>query len=275
MFDFKVTPKNLLLGVLQTGECRPLPIKGLVQVGALFGFSDNVIRVTITRLVNAGLLEKTADGLYSLAGQDSFLSYFVNRWHIGEARRKQWDGSWLGCLLIHKPTQVEEKSLHKAFEYMGFTKVHSMMWARPNNLTLTIEEVKDYLVQLGMAFDFQLLVIKELSQQDERNWLANYPLKILAKDYQKFLKVLRKSRQGLSKKSLDAAAVESFLVGSEVVNRLAVDPLLPAEVLSEDDRALLTEEMLEYDLVGQQIWWEKFSELDMGEKLSPAHINFL
>jgi hypothetical protein len=50
------------------------------------------------------------------------------------------------------------------------------------------------------------------------------------------------------------AVVETFLRGGAAIRTLALDPLLPEELMPGDDRRELTEKMLRYDRAGREIW---------------------
>jgi len=276
MIDFNVTPKNLLLGVLQASENRAIPISVLTQLGELFGFSSNVMRVNVTRMLSSNTLEKDERGYYRLLKQENLVSQIVDAWHLGEERRTPWDNSWFMCLLPDKRKITEGKAAHRAFSYMGFQRSSETLWVRPNNLHINKNQCINNLRQLGVDQASQLFIVTDAEPNVIDQWRHElWPTKTLQTNYKQLLRTLQQSQQKLKKMSLDKAVAESFLTGSKVVNTLAIDPLLPEEMMEPTHREQLTQAMVEYDVIGKKIWWDKFLELEFVEPLTPSHLNFL
>ncbi len=61
------SPKSALLDLLQTTRGRSLPVRALLEAGALFGLQENGMRVALARLVARGLVERDGPGRYRLA----------------------------------------------------------------------------------------------------------------------------------------------------------------------------------------------------------------
>jgi len=271
MSGFQVTPKNLILGVMQAGKVNSVPIKILAQVGELFGFSSNTIRVNVARLLSAGILESDERGFYHIRSQDNPLSQLVDEWHLGEGRRKSWKQEWLVCLLPDKRNQKGQNTSQKALSFLGFKSATAAMWVRPNNLHLDRYGCEKLLEQLGVMEGATFFVASDFEPKRLEQWSKFlWPIDDLQRKYQALGEKLRYSKQRIKKLPIDQAVVETFVIGSEVVNLLAIDPLLPDEMMTAKYREALTQEMKTYDALGKSVWNEKFGELDMG--LSPVHL---
>ena len=276
MFEFKVTPKNLLLGVLQTSTAEAIPIKVITHIGELFGFTSNVMRVNVTRLLGAGVLGQDERGCYRLKKKNNLMAQLIDGWHLGEGRRVEWDRTWFMVCLPNKKSVAGHKDNINALSYLGFKASDEFIWVRPNNLTYSRQICWDYLLQLGLTPNSQLFVVAEADQDIESRWLKDlWPIQQHQKNYRELLKSLINSQQVLKTMPLDQAVVESFIFGSKVVNTLAIDPLLPEQMMSTKYRERLTDAMHEYDLIGQKIWWQKFTDLNSEEFSAPGHLNFL
>jgi len=274
MSGFEITPKNLLLGVMQAGKVSSVPIKILTQVGELFGFSSNTIRVNVARLLSAGILESDERGFYRIRSKENPLSKLVDEWHLGEKRRKSWKQDWLVCLLPDKRNQKGQNSALKALSFLGFRSASPVMWVRPNNLNLDRGGCEKLLVQLGVMEDATIFVASEFEPKLLEQWSKFlWPIDNLQQKYLELGEKLRYSKQRIKKLPIDQAVVETFIVGSEVVNFLTVDPLLPDEMMTAKYREVLTQEMKTYDAIGKSVWNEKFGELDMS--LSPVHLRLV
>ena len=55
--DWKITPKILIVSMLHVTNNRAIPIRVLIAMGNLFGFTSNTVRVTTARLVRDGRIE--------------------------------------------------------------------------------------------------------------------------------------------------------------------------------------------------------------------------
>ena len=276
MHQFEITPKNLLLGVMQTGSEHAIPIRMVTEIGRLFGFSSNVMRVNVTRLLSSGTLEQDDRGFYRLNAESNIRSSLVDSWHLGESRRVPWNQSWLMCCLPEKKTITNDKQTVQALSYLGFQPSEASKWVRPHNLSLTRSEVEKRLALLGITPHAQLYVISECDDAMALRWRKTlWPIQTHQKNYQAQIKIIKQSKKALKKMPLDQAVVESFKVGSQVVNTLAIDPLLPEEIMPSKHRQELTELMHEYDLLGQEIWHNKFRELELDHIDAPKHLNLL
>jgi DNA-binding transcriptional regulator PaaX len=56
----------------------------LIETGSLFGFPENTVRVTLSRLQARGLIESPERGRYKLAPTADPVNEFVERWRLGE-----------------------------------------------------------------------------------------------------------------------------------------------------------------------------------------------
>ncbi|MCL6416961.1 hypothetical protein MIB92_14970 [Aestuariirhabdus sp. Z084] len=276
MNDFKVSPKNLLLGILHTGNLKAMPIKVIIHLGALFGFSSNLMRVNVTRLLSDGALEQDERGYYRASGKNNLMSLWIDRWHLGEDRRRPWNRSWLLLCLPGKKAIASHKDTLRALSYMGFKASNSSMWVRPYNLVESRQIIFDHLLQLGLIESAELFVVSEASSEREQYWRDTlWPIEQYQQKYKQLLDELETSKNAIKKMPLDQAVVESFVLGSQVVNTLAIDPLLPEEMVDSQRRATLTDAMREYDQLGKAIWYEKMAEQGLMDASPPAHLNFL
>ncbi len=264
-----ITPKNLILGLLQASMEGESPVKSLVKIGELFGFSSNTIRVAATRLIREGKLENNERGLYRLNKQDDHFSRFVESWRTGEDRLLKWDGSWM----CHLSPPLSARQLEKNKRILvrpGFQEGCFNLWVRPNNLKIGIEGIEKILRQLSIIAKGELFVGREFSRMLTERWKRYlWPTAELISAQRKCLEKMNKSADRLLKMPLENALVESFLIGSEAIYLLITDPLLPDELMDNAHRIELTQTMLEYDVLGKIVWRDKFGGL--GIEKTPRH----
>ena len=64
------TPPNareMVLDLLTTHDAHELPLKALVRAGNLFGYTDQTVRVALSRLKADGVIASPARGVHALA----------------------------------------------------------------------------------------------------------------------------------------------------------------------------------------------------------------
>lgn len=235
---------DLLLGVPAPGQA----VRHLIDAGRLFGFSENTIRVTLSRLVNRGTVESPERGWYHLAKHTDGVYDFVQRWRLGEARVRDWEaGCWL---LAH--LQTATKSNRWALQALGWREVRTGLFARPDNLAMSLDELAQVTASVGL--DPDALVIPANVNSEASGWWAHWDPQQLSDNYRALTERLLRSTAQLGTLSSDDARLETFSLGGEVVHELAKDPLLPAEVIDVGARERLWREMLDYNALGRDIW---------------------
>jgi len=277
---FEVTPKRLILGLLQATKSSTMPIKVITEAGILFGYSSNAMRVNVARLVAASALESDERGYYQMTNKSSPVSQHINNWSRGEKnRQKKWRGDWLACLPGNATSKKSLNASLRALGYLGFSSAalqgqSSPLWVRPNNLALSRSALQQLLQHLGLDACATIFVASEFDDDVEDQWRSLlWPIKKLEKQYQLALKKIAYSQKRLIKLPIDQALVESFIVGSEVINVIVTDPLLPDEFMDPSLRLALTSVMLAYDKLGQGIWAERFQDYDV--EISPIHLSLV
>ena len=74
------TLRQLLVGFLSTIYPQRVPVAPLVTATKLFGFSDNQIRVMLSRLVRANTFERDENGHYGLASSTKPIHELARSW---------------------------------------------------------------------------------------------------------------------------------------------------------------------------------------------------
>ncbi len=271
--DQHITPKSLVLSMLQAPNGKAMPVKTLVSIGQIFGFTGNTIRVTTTRLLREGTIESDVRGLYRLSQKGARFSRFIDRWKKGEGRLREWDGCWL-CFLMPKNLSKQQVQTGRVSDFLGFREGLPHLWVRPDNLSIEYTEIDALLSQIGRIENGEMFVARQFSEKLTEKWQSYlWPVKKLLQTQKVFLDKITKSTDRIEKMPLENALVESFLVGSEAVQLLIMDPLLPEEMMDSSLRVKLTNAMLAYDEIGKQIWSKRFEEILIYK--SPTHLQLM
>jgi hypothetical protein len=196
-----VTPKSLLLDLLRVTP-RPVAVRQLVTVGALFGLEGNAIRVALTRLVASGLVASDERGSYRLAAQADPVSRWADGWRLGERRLRPWGGGWL-CLWHPRGGERGARARsRRALERLGFREGRDALWVRPDNLRGPRAAIEDDLALLGLAPGALLFVGEDLPAAAVAAWLDElWPIAQTARRQRRALRDIERSRARLARRA--------------------------------------------------------------------------
>lgn len=256
--------------MLQASNNRAMHVKTLVSIGNIFGYTGNTLRVNITRLIRKGTIESDERGLYQLSRKGIQISRYIDSWRDGEKRLKRWNGRWL-CFYLTGKTEVGSKKAGKDFGFSGFREGLPNLWIRPDNLTAQPQQVEKLLIRIARLEQGEMFIANGFKEKLVRQWQETlWPVDTIIQTQTRCLEKLEKSSSRVSKMPLENALVESFLMGSEAINTLTNDPLLPREIMDGTGRKNLARAMLAYDELGKQIWSKRFEEVRLVK--SPTHL---
>ena len=272
--DREVTPRSLVLDLLRVAEARAIAVRALVEIGALFGFTGNSIRVAVTRLVGAGLVESDERGSYRLTPQAAPLSAHVEGWRRGEGRLRAWSGEWLAVWLPRSAARPERRRSERASSMLGLRPGLTGIWVRPDNLAEPRSATVAKLRELGLESDAHAFSATDFDAELVHRWRVElWKPRELALAQRSMRRRLETSARKVERMPVGPAAVETFLLGGAAIRLLSTDPLLPAEIADPGERAELTRAMLDYDAIGRKIWQALGSEV--ARRSAPAHLTLL
>lgn len=244
-------PTSVILDLLRTYLQKGTTVKAIMATGAMYDFSENQMRVNLSRLVSKGIVENFKRGYYRLTDHTDPLNDFVESWRLGEARVKPWDGqSWLLTHTEEKP--VEKRSW--ALDACGFRQIADGLWIRPDNLARDPVDLERLLTALGMDDTCILATGASLTQRWQDAWEAHFDFCAMAGRYEQYRADLEASLTRLDDMPYESALKESFQLGGRVVHILAKDPLLPEAFIDTASRKALWQSMLAYDRKGREVW---------------------
>ncbi|MEM6991534.1 MAG: PaaX family transcriptional regulator [Myxococcota bacterium] len=268
-----ISPKSLVLDLLRVAPGAE-SVKGLCEVGALFGFTSNAVRVAVTRLVARGLVESDERGSYRLAAVANPRSDFVERWRLGDKRTRRWQGGWLSAWLPRgQPRAVRRRTLD-ALALLGFREGLAGVFVRPDNLAQSIEDTRADAAGLGIETGVELFVAGQFAAEVEQRFCASlWSAKALTRRCRSAQRELDESTERLDTMPVERAVVQTFIVGGQAIRVLATDPLLPDAVVDGAARRELTAAMLRYDARGRRVW-KRFVEARQLQA-APVHLSLV
>jgi phenylacetic acid degradation operon negative regulatory protein len=253
----KPTARQLLLKLISSRDGVKMNAAGAIRVGALFGISENNIRVTLARLCNEGLLKPQERGFYSLGAAGKKFAVEIATWRTIEAQLCPWQGDWiLVCTgALNTSDRKALRDSERALKLMGMQKLVSNLYVRPNNFASGIDFVRARLSIIGLSPKAIVFNGTQFDPQVEVQARKLWETTKLESAYQKGLITLEESIASLSMLPLADAARTSYLIGDEALQRLVFDPLLPEPLLDVQARNLFRCKAREYDDIGARIWF--------------------
>ncbi len=251
-----VTARHLVLDLLSTLPHGAMPVRALVAAGALFEISENTVRVALARLLGRGLIERDERGAYRLGARAHAVSRQVASWRALHTRLRPWDGAWI-CVHAAGLREAGRRGLEhqrRALDWLGFRALHPSLLLRPDNLSEGVAGVRERLRALGLPREAAIFEVRALEPAADDAARHLWPVSQLVTGYRTTRLALERSERRLSALPEARGMVESFHLGGQAIRQLALDPLLPAELLPSAERDHLLATMLRYDRAGRACW---------------------
>lgn len=257
----KVNPKNLILELLLAVGEKPLTARNAIQACALFSISENSLRVTLTRLLTAGLIELVGRGAYRLGPAAKDLALDVATWRMAEDRIRPWLG---GYVVVHtgnlpRSDRAGLRRRDRALQMMGFRPLERALHIRPDNIDRDIGAVRERLYALGLDREAAVFLASGMDSEREAAVRCLWDAKALTQSYRQLRPALDAWLQGAKQIPLEDAARESFLIGGDAIRQLVFDPLLPAPFIDTAERHAFIQSVRRFDEAGQAVWNQFFA----------------
>ncbi len=248
-----------------------MPVAALIEAARLFELEPGSVRVALARLLATGHIERDERGRYRLGIAAAPIQSVVQGWRGLDGRSVAWDGSWLG---VHDEgvslRGAAARRHQRALRLQGFRRLRRGLWLRPSNLRGGCEALREELLALGIAPTSLVFSLRDLDPASEAQARALYDGAALRSGYRTALVELEASSAHLDALSEAASMRESFLVGGRAIQRLALDPLLPPEILDPRERDALLRAMRDYDRRGRDCWAAFLARFDVPHRRAPA-----
>lgn len=247
---------GVILDLLRTYPRQGTSARNIMATGKMFGFNENAMRVSLSRLVSRDMVENITRGYYRLTENANPINDFIDLWRLGEQRRRPWPEPLYCVLNLPRPSKKDLWII----DSMGFVSIATNLWTRPDNLSEKHGKLAKRMSRLGLNEAAILFTNARLSSRESTRCLDQYDLQALTASYKKTAKQLEQSLKALDELPVEDAMKESFVLGGKAIQVLSKDPLLPDELMDSADRAGLWQTMLQYDQVGREIWSNRHNE---------------
>jgi phenylacetic acid degradation operon negative regulatory protein len=207
-----MTARSVVLSVLLGAHPAHAGAGELIRLTADFGIKETTLRVALTRMVSAGDLVRSADG-YRLS--DRLLARQRRQDEAMRPRVRVWDGSWRVLIVTSVGDDARTRAaLRTSMHDKRFGELREGVWMRPDNLDTDLEPDVQSRVRALKAYDD---APAQLAGQlwDLPGWA-------------------RDGRLLLDEMAHASDIPGQFMAAAAIVRHLLTDPMLPAELLSDD-----------------------------------------
>ncbi len=262
--------RSLVLELLSTLRSdSAMPVGALVEAGALFGLTENNIRVTLTRLRADGRVRRDERGRYRLGGTAEAIGTHVRAWRDRPRRTRAWDGSWLAVHAGPAPRRAQRGRL-RALRLFGFALLRRGLWVRPNNLAQPLAALRAELAALGLPAGDLVCTLADLDAASAARAQRLWDVAALRRTWRALDAALAASEARLPALAPAAAMAESFRTGGQALRELVRDPLLPEAICPPDERDAVLERMRRYDRLGRLAWSHLLHRYDVPSLRPPV-----
>lgn len=278
--DAKVQPKHLLLELLLASGDNPLPVSHAVAACAVFGISENHVRVTLARLAAQDMVLATERGAWRLGPAAQRLAQDVANWRSTEQRLRPWNGQYVAvhCGALARSDRSATQQRERALHLLGFAELQRDFWLRPDNIERDIAAIRERLRALGLEPQAVVCGCTSLDAATEAAVDALWDGSALNLGYRTTQQRLKDWLAGAARLPTAQAARESFFLGGAAIRQLVYDPLLPEPMVDGALRAAFIASVHAFDDAGRTIWNRFYSALpapstaNSKARLIPSHL---
>jgi phenylacetic acid degradation operon negative regulatory protein len=251
-----LTARELVIDFLSNRYPRAMSVHEIAGVGIALGFSEQSLRMALTRLVEGAVAANTGRGLYRLSPSGEAMRVEVRKWRNLDDLARPWSRAWIGVFDAGVPRsdRAALRRHERAMRLRGFRELQSGLWIRPDNLRDSVSSLRDHLRALGLHPDALVAGLSDLDDDTRAKATGLWDTAAMLATYRALTGELLTSRGKLERMPLDAAAAESMVLGRDVIRHINLDPVLPEELMPNRALATLVRTMADYDQQARQIW---------------------
>jgi len=251
-----LTARELVLDFLSNRYPREMSAQEITGVGAALGFSEQSLRMALTRLVEGAVAVNPGRGRYRLSPSGEAMREEVRKWrNLGELAQP-WSGAWIGVFdaAVPRSDRAALRRHERAMRLRGFRELQAGLWIRPANLRDSAAELREHLRALGLHPAALVVGLHDLAEDARAKATGLWDTAAMLARYRALTEELLASKIKLARLPLDTAAAESMVLGRDVIRHINLDPMLPEELMPNRALATLVRTMTDYDQQARQIW---------------------
>ncbi|MFZ2062962.1 MAG: hypothetical protein WAU82_18285 [Candidatus Binatus sp.] len=251
-----LTARELVIDFLSNRYPREMSVQEITGVGIALGFTEQSLRMALTRLVEQSVAANIGRGRYRLSPSGEAMRDEVRKWrNLGDLARP-WSGAWIGVFdaSVPRSDRAALRRHERAMRLRGFRELQSGLWIRPANLRDSVAELREHLRALGLHPAALVIGLDDLDDDARAKATSLWDTAAMLATYRALADELLASKGKLDRLPLDTAAAESMVLGRDVIRHINLDPVLPEELMPQRALSNLIRVMSDYDQNARQIW---------------------
>ena len=266
----KAQPKHVLLELLLASSESPLPVSHAVAAGAVFGISENHVRVTLARLVAQDMVLATERGAYRLGPAAQGLAQDVANWRQAAQRLRPWTGQYAAvhCGALARSDRSATQQRERALHLLGFAELQRDFYLRPDNIETDIAAIRQRLHALGLEASAVVCSCDSFDATTETTIDSLWDGAALNQGYRATQQRLERWLASAARLPIDQAAREAFFLGGAAIRQLVYDPLLPEPMVDGALRQAFIDSVHAFDAAGRTIWNRFYDTLPAPDAVS-------
>ena len=147
-----LTARELVIDFLSNRYPREMSVQEITGVGIALGFTEQSLRMALTRLVEQSVAANTGRGRYRLSPSGEAMREEVRKWRHLDDLAKPWSGAWIGVFdaSVPRSDRAALRRHERAMRLRGFRELQGGLWIRPANLRDSVAELREHLRALGL-----------------------------------------------------------------------------------------------------------------------------
>ncbi len=147
-----LTARELVIDFLSNRYPREMSVQEITGVGIALGFTEQSLRMALTRLVEQSVAANIGRGRYRLSPSGEAMRDEVRKWRHLDDLARPWSGAWIGVFdaSVPRSDRAALRRHERAMRLRGFRELQSGLWIRPANLRDSVAELREHLRALGL-----------------------------------------------------------------------------------------------------------------------------
>jgi phenylacetic acid degradation operon negative regulatory protein len=251
-----LTARELVIDFLSNRYPREMSVQEITGVGIALGFTEQSLRMALTRLVEQSVAANIGRGRYRLSPSGEAMREEVRKWRHLDDLARPWSGAWIGVFdaSVPRSDRAALRRHERAMRLRGFRELQSGLWIRPANLRDSVTELRKHLRALGLHPAALVVGLNDLDDDARAKATSLWDTAAMLATYRALADELLASKGKLERLPLDTAAAESMVLGRDVIRHINLDPVLPEELMPQRALINLIRVMSDYDQNARQIW---------------------
>ncbi|MCK5149234.1 hypothetical protein KAR48_20940 [bacterium] len=225
---------DLIFGIMASLGQASYSGQSLRELTRPFGVSESSLRTNLSRMVQKRIIETCRNGRqvsYSFAAKGESIRSNIAK-GFKSPDWEDWDETWWGVLF--SVPEIDKEQRHRIRTLLGvyrFVPLYAGIWICPAHQD---DEIEERFSSIRMNPHCRLVRLQMLDLISRKDATRLWKLDQVNSTFSAALNHLYKSDKEIKVLSPESAFVMHMKLGEQIVNALAVDPLLPAAFLPDD-----------------------------------------